>query len=101
MDNLLHQVLVELVELMVLAVTTVLAVLAEVQTLVLEVLVDEVVLVEKAEPGEPVELEPGPLRLDMQVVAGEGGVPVFCDERELVVAGDVTVDFSGVQSCDL
>ena len=51
--------------------------------------------------GEPVELEPGPLRLDMQVVAGEGGVPVFCDERELVVAGDVTVDFSGVQSCDL
>lgn len=51
--------------------------------------------------GEPVELAPGPLRLDMQVVAGEGGVPVFCDERELVVAGDVTVDFSGVQSCDL
>ena len=51
--------------------------------------------------GDPVELEPGPLRLDMQVVAGEGGVPVFCDERELVVAGDVTVDFSGVQSCDL
>ena len=51
--------------------------------------------------GEPLELDPGLLRLDMQVVAGEGGVPVYCDERELVVSGDVTVDFSGVQSCDI
>lgn len=53
-------------------------------------------------PGrDPLELDPGRVEVNMQVVAGEGGVPVLCDERDLVVAGDVTVDFSGVQSCDL
>ena len=51
--------------------------------------------------GEPMEFDEGPVQISMEVVAGEGATPVLCDERDLVVAGDVTVDFSGVQSCDL
>ena len=50
--------------------------------------------------GEPMQFDEGPVTISMEVVAGEGATPVFCDERDLVVSGDVTVDFSGVQSCN-
>lgn len=51
--------------------------------------------------GEPMRFDEGPIEISMEVVAGEGATPVRCDERDLRVSGDVTVDFSGVESCDM
>ncbi len=51
--------------------------------------------------GEEYIFDGGPVHLMMQVVVGQDGVPALCDERDLEVSGDTTVDYTGVTACGI
>lgn len=50
--------------------------------------------------GEAVLFEPGPVELSMILAQGAVDSPVFCDERTVVVNGDITVDFGDISGCE-
>jgi len=49
---------------------------------------------------EAMHFDPGPVELSLMVVGGAGGESALCDVRTVQVLGDITVDFSGVTTCD-
>lgn len=49
---------------------------------------------------EAMYFDPGPVELNLMVASGAGADSVLCDVRTVHVLGDITVDFSGVTTCD-
>jgi hypothetical protein len=50
--------------------------------------------------GDPFLFEPGPVELFMILAQDAAAGPVLCDQRTIVVDGDMTVDFGDVTGCE-
>lgn len=50
--------------------------------------------------GDAMLFEPGPVELELKVVAGVSAEAVLCDVRVVDVVGETVVDFSDVEGCE-
>ena len=50
--------------------------------------------------GDAMLFEPGPVELELKVVAGVSAEAVLCDVRVVDVTGETVVDFSDVEGCE-